>query len=159
MTGPHLDDVLDAVAAGDRALTDDDQAHLDACRACRARLALARQVERALAARPVPAVPVGFTAAVLARVGQERWRTEQAVDLGFNIVVALGMLLVAAGLFGLAWASGLVVIGIDLARLTGQALDVLGTRLVPQAQVVTAAVLLLAGALGAWWWAEDDVLA
>jgi anti-sigma factor RsiW len=159
LAGPHLDDVLDAVAAGDRVLAAQEQAHLDACPACRARLALARQVERVLAARPVPVAPAGLTAAVLARVSQDRWRTEQALDLGFNIVVAVGMLVVSVGLFGLAWASGLVVIGIDLARLTGQALDVLGTRLAPQAQLVTAAVLLLAGALGAWWWAEDDLLA
>ena len=156
--GAHLDDRLDALAAADRAATADEQAHLDACAACRGRLALARRIDQVLAARPLPAPPAGFTTAVLARVGQDRWRAEQALDLGFNIAVATGVLLVAAGLAGLAWASGLVVIGLDLARLTGDALGVVAVRLAPQAQLVAAAVLLLAGAIGAWWWSEDDLV-
>jgi anti-sigma factor RsiW len=155
--GTHLDDALDALGGGDRTTAAEEQAHLDACARCRARLALARQVDRVLAARPQPPLPEGFPGAVMARVGQERWRVEQALDIGFNIAVAAGVLLVATGLLGLAWASGGVVIGVDLARLTGEALSVLGARLLPQAQVVTAALLLLAGALGAWWWAEDDL--
>ena len=154
----HLDDRLEALAAGDGTASPAEQAHLEACASCRGRLALARRVDEMLAARPLPPLPVGFTTAVLARVGQDRWRAEQALDLGFNIVVAAGALLVAAGLLGLAWASGLVVIGLDLARLTGDALGVLAARLAPQAQLVTAAALLLAGAIGAWWWAEDDLL-
>jgi hypothetical protein len=120
-------------------------------------LALARQVERVLAARPAPLLPDGFAAAVMARVTRDRWRVEQALDLRFKIVVAAGVLLTGVGLFGLAWVSGLVVIGGDLARLTGEALTVLGADLVPHAQIVTAAILLFAGGIGAWWWAEDDL--
>ncbi len=81
--------------------------------ACAARLALARRIDGALRRRAARTAPPGFSAAVLARVRRERWRAEQAIDLGFNVAIAVGLLVVVAGVIGLVYASGVSAVSAD----------------------------------------------
>lgn len=153
----HCDDFearVDAIAMGDLALSAADAAHLEVCAACRGVLQRARAIEALLAARPLPELSPGFTARVMSGIERERWRAEQALDLGFNVAVAVGVLLTVAGVFGLAWGTGLIAIGGDMAALVTAGVGVLAERLAPQAQHVVMATLLLTMAIGVWWWAE-----
>ena len=53
----------------------------------------------------------------MARVNREQWKAERIVDLGFNLAVAAGVLVMVAGGFGAAWSLGLFTITIDAAAL------------------------------------------
>jgi len=147
-------DRVDLIAMDDAALTAADTAHLESCAACRGLLQRARALERALAARPVPAPPATFTASVLTAVRRERWRAEQVLDLGFNVAVAAGLVLIVMGVTALAWRSGFIAVGGDLAALITAGVTLLAERVAPQMQNVVLAILLLSTALGVWWWAE-----
>ncbi len=105
--------------------------------------------------RPAPRAPDGFTGAVIARVRQERWRSERYWDLGFNIALAAGVVLVAAGVLGLAYASGLAVVGRDAVLLFGEALTTVAAQVAPSLPAYVGAFALTATALGLWWWAEN----
>lgn len=144
----------DGIALGDREVSPADAQHLASCASCRGVLQRARAIEAALAARPVPEPPAAFTTHVMAAVRRDRWRAEQVLDLGFNLAIATGVLLIAAGLLGLAWRTGLIVIGGDLATLVTAGVSLLAERAAAQAQNVLLAMLLLTTALGVWWWAE-----
>ena len=74
-----LDDLIEELSAGEP-VNAEAEAHLATCAACRARVELARAVDRLLLAREVPAPPERFTLQVLRRVSQERWRVEQFVE-------------------------------------------------------------------------------
>ena len=105
---------------------------------------------------PPPAAPPGFTSAVMARVRQERWRTERYWDLGFNIAVGGGLLLVAAGVLGLVYLSGLSVVGRDAMLLFVNAITtVAADQLAPALPAYTGAFALTATALGLWWYVEN----
>lgn len=151
-----VDIALEAVVAGDAELDTPLARHAEACDRCRARLAMARAVERALATRPVPEVPDGFTAGVLGRVREDRWRAEQVLDAGFNLAVAAGLLLVAGGVAGLLWASGLAAVATDMATLLAAGLDRVAVELTPNLPTTMVAFLLLTTAAGVWWWAEGS---
>ena len=77
------------------------------------------------------------------------------VDLGFNLAIAAGVLVILAGAAGLAWSLGLLTITIDVAAIL-DALDARETtgRVLSQVQTVAMSALLLTTALGLWWWAE-----
>jgi anti-sigma factor RsiW len=151
------DEVLDAIepiAAGE--LTPDGRiaAHLDTCPNCAAALAGARRVEQLLQARTVPKPPPQFTARTMAVVRRRRWRSEQFVDAGFNVALAI----IGFGVVVAAWTllqhSGLV---------PSTSFDALGfgfglvrQRVPPSFPVYAGATVLFAMALGLWWWAERD---
>ncbi|MGH9386086.1 MAG: hypothetical protein ACRD2N_17545 [Vicinamibacterales bacterium] len=151
-----LEPIAEAIADGSRELTPEQEAHFSTCEACRSRLAWAREIHTVLAARELPDPPALFTANVLARVRRERWQGEQAVDLGFNLTIAAGVLLIVGGLVGLAWSLGLLTFEVDarglLASLANQWVD----RVFQQLQTIVMATVLLTMALGLWWWAEGD---
>lgn len=150
-----LDSHFEAIADGTLAITPEQQAHLAGCPACRARLDRARAIERWLAVRDVPAPPATFTAAVMARIGREEWRTERVVDLGFNLAVAAGLLVIVMSAAGLAWSLGLFTITVDLeALLRAVVNEAEGGRVMSQLQTVALAAVLLTMALVLWWWAE-----
>jgi len=112
-------------------------------------------IERWMRERPAPAAPASFTGAVMGRVRAERWRRERYWDLGFNIAVAIGLLLVVSGVLGLIYISGLAVVGRDAALLLAEGLAAAADRLAPVLPAYAGGFVLTASALGLWWWAEN----
>ena len=147
-------DAVEAIAAGD--LTPDGRIaeHLSSCPNCSAALVRARQLERVLQRRGVPQPPPQFTARTMARVRRARWRSDQFLDVGFNVAIILVVLAVFGGVWMLLNRSGLAAVSSDAADLFGSALVMLVRRVAPSLPVYVGAAALLASALGIWWWAE-----
>ena len=149
-----LEPLIEAIADGSHQPDAHQSAHLASCLRCPVRLASARAIEDLLRIRSLELPPANFTAAVLARVGHERWQAERVIDLGFNLAIAAGVMVILAGGAGLAWSLGLLTITIDfdaIWRAVGT--DVTG-RVLTQVQTVIMAAVLLTTALVLWWWAE-----
>lgn len=150
-----LEPLIEAIADGSLEPGAEDAAHLAACALCAPRLERARAIEAWLvfleAAAPSPA----FTAAVMARIGEQRWQAERAIDIGFNLAMAAGVVVILTGGAGLAWALGFLTITIDLdaIRAAVDNTDVTG-RFLSQVQTFVMAAVILTMALGLWWWAE-----
>jgi len=153
-----LDSLIEAIADGSHTPDAAQAAHLETCAICQARLADARTIEQWLAAREIAAPSASFTATVMARVGQERWKTERAIDLGFNLAVAAGVLLILTGAAGLAWSLGFLTVTIDVDALWQALGSEVAGRFLSQVQTVVVGAVLLTMALGLWWWAEGDTL-
>jgi hypothetical protein len=146
--------LIESIADGSYELDVADAQHLAGCAMCASRLASARAIESLLAMREVAAPSSSFTGAVMARVGQERWKTERVVDLGFNLAIAAGVMVILAAGSGLAWSLGLVSVTIDLDAIwLAFGADVAG-RVLSQVQTVALAAALLTMTLVLWWWAE-----
>jgi anti-sigma factor RsiW len=146
--------LVEAIASGELTPEGGVAAHLASCPQCAARVARARAIEAALGARPSPAPPARFTADVMARIRRDRWRAEQAVDVGFNVAVLAGTLLIGGGLLGLGWMAGLAPVGLDLVTLATDASALVAYRLAGNLQMVMLAIAFLTTALGVWWWTE-----
>lgn len=147
---------IEALADG-AAPTAAQQAHLDACAECQAELALARRIERVLAAWPTPAPPPHFALTVTAAARRERWRQEQVLDWGFNVALGAGLAALGTGLAGAAWVLGTTA-GAGPAAVPGllaTSADAALAVIRAQATVVGTATLLVTTTLGAWWWAEE----
>jgi hypothetical protein len=112
-------------------------------------------IERWMQTRPAPMAPPGFARRVAERVRQERWRSERYWDLGFNIAVAAGLLLVTAGITGLIFASGLASVARDIVSLGAQAMTTAADQVAPSLPAYAGAFVLTVSALGLWWWAEN----
>ncbi len=156
MTCHEAEPFIEALAVGDE-VPDAVRLHAADCQHCAARLALAQRIDHTLAARPVAVVPPSFTLSVMARLRRDRWRTEQVVDLGFNVAVAIGVLLILAGIGGFAWSAGVLALGRQLAPVVFEFARVAATRAVADAQVIATALLLVSMAAALWWWAEEDM--
>lgn len=150
----RVDAVIDEAVLG-ADLAPDLEAHLAGCAECRARLALARRIEQALATWPVAAPPPHFAATVAGLTRREAWRQEVVIDWGFNIALAASLGLVAAGAASLVWMLGALADPADAARVTADAVSGLVGRVRGQGLVVVTASVLLATTVGAWWWAEE----
>jgi predicted anti-sigma-YlaC factor YlaD len=153
------DEALDAVepiAAGD--LTPDGRIaeHLASCPNCAAALVTARQLERVLRRRGVPEPPPQFTARTLTRVRRARWRSDQFLDVGFNVAIIMVVVAVFGGVWMLLNRTGLAVVSTDAVDLFGSALVTMVRRVAPSLPLYAGAAALLASALGIWWWAERD---
>ena len=154
------DEVLDAIepiAAGE--LTPDDRiaAHLASCPHCAAALEDARRLEQILQARPMPRAPAQFTSRTMARVRRARWRTEQFLDLGFNVTLGLVLLAILGSVWLVLHRSGLVAVSNDAVALLGTGLVTLARRVAPTVPLYAGATALLVTALGIWWWAEREL--
>jgi predicted anti-sigma-YlaC factor YlaD len=149
-------DSVESIAAGE--LTPDGRVadHLATCPNCAAALEGAHRLERMLKARPIPRPPAQFTARTLTRVRRARWRSEQFLDVGFN--VAMGAIVIAVG--GAIWIlvhrSGLSAVSTDAVDLFGTGLKTIVQRIGPSVPLYAGATALLACALAVWWWAERD---
>jgi hypothetical protein len=112
-------------------------------------------IERWMRERTAPSAPPRFTADVMARLRQERWQVERYWDLGFNIAIAGGLLLVVAGVLGLVYISGLAAVGRDAVLLFTDAMVATADQLAPVLPTYAGACLLTASALGLWWYVEN----
>jgi anti-sigma factor RsiW len=153
------DEVLNAVepiASGD--VTPDGRIveHLATCPNCAAALESARQVERSLRARAAPAAPPQFTSRTLTRVRRARWRSDQVLDVGFNVAIIALVVALFGGVWMLVHRSGLDSVSSDAVDLFGTGLVAFIRRVAPSLPLYAGAAALLASALGLWWWAERD---
>ena len=150
----ELEPLIEAIADGTFEPSPEDRAHLSSCPTCAAQLAQAQSIEQWLTARETPQPPATFTASVMARIGEEKWQTERVVDIGFNLAIAAGVLVILAGGAGLAWSLGFFTINIDVIALLDAATSQVEGRVINQLQTVAIAAVVLTMALVLWWWAE-----
>jgi hypothetical protein len=150
----ELEPLIEAIADGTLEPAPEDRAHLSSCAACAARLAHAQSIEQWLTSRETPRPPPSFTALVMARIGHEKWKTERVFDIGFNLAIAAGVLVILAGGAGLAWSLGFFTIDIDVIALVNAATSQVEGRVINQLQTVAIAAVVLTMALVLWWWAE-----
>lgn len=156
MNCDHLEPLIEGFADGSARPEGEDRAHLDSCARCQARLALAHELERFLMAREAPAPPAAFTAGVMRLVSHARMQTERVVDLGFNLAMAAGVLVILSGIGGLAWSLGFLTVTIDAGALLAMAQSELSGPLLSQVQTVAMGAVVLTITLALWWWAEAD---
>jgi hypothetical protein len=149
-------EAIEAIASGEAAPAP-LAAHVAACARCAASLELATRLDRLLEDRPAPPPPGDFTARVLGRVRRERWRAEQYVDLGFNVAVAAGVVLIVGGIWLVLNRAGFSAATAEAAALLAAALDAIGARIEPRLPTYLAAAGLLLTTLGLWWWADRRV--
>src|SRR5579862_9097978 len=132
-------DAVEAIAADDLAPEGRVAAHLASCPRCAAALESARALERMLQRRVVPVPPAQFTSRTLARVRRARWRSDQFLDVGFNVAIAGVVVAVIAGIWLVLNRSGLAVVSND-------AIDIFGSALVTFAHRIAPSLPLYAGA-------------
>src|SRR5262245_24491296 len=147
-------EALLAQIAGGEPLPEEVRDHLGVCPSCASALAQAQRIERLLQAREAPPAPAGFTAAVLAAVSRERWRSEQVLDWGFNIAVAAGVALMIGGIWLLLNASGLTALTSDAAGALGASSELFVSQFRMALPTYGSALLLVVATLGVWWWAD-----
>ncbi len=149
-------DTVEAIAAGELMADGRVAAHLASCPNCAQALESARQLERSLRQRPIPNPPVQFTSRTLARVRRARWRSDQFLDLGFNVAIGVVILAVGGGVWMLLHRSGLAAVSSDAVNLFGSGFVTFVHRVAPSVLLYVEAAALLVSALGIWWWAERD---
>jgi len=149
-------DAIEAIAAGD--VTPDGRVaeHLTSCPNCAATLEGARALERALRARDVLPAPPQFTSRTLARLRRAKYRSDQFLDVGFNVAVIGLVVALFVGIWMLLNRSGLNAVSNDVVDLFGSGLVAFVHRVAPSLPLYAGAAALLASALGLWWWAERD---
>ena len=150
----ELEPLIEAIADGTFEPAPEHRAHLSSCARCSAALEHARGIEQWLTTRETPQPPTSFTASVMARILQEKWQTERVVDIGFNLAIAAGVLVILAGGGGLALSLGFFTIDIDVIALLDAATSQVEGRVINQLQSVAIAAGVLTMALVLWWWAE-----
>ena len=151
----ELETRIEAIADGTIKPSTDERAHLASCALCSERLAEAQRIEQWLVARELPQPGPSFTAAVMARIGQEQWKTERVVDLGFNLAIAAGVLVILIGGAGLALSLGFFTLTIDIDALWRAAESQFEGPVINEIQTVVIAAVMLTMALALWWWAEQ----
>lgn len=157
MTCDDVLEIVEAIAAGDVEVDSALRAHFETCPRCASTLASARRLETLLVARAKPKAPDGFTQAVLARIRQEQWQSEERVDRLFNVAIVIALLLVVGSVIALtnvdaALGAAGTVWGM-VASASGQAVSAAA----PVFMTYVAAIGLLMSALVMWWWADRRV--
>jgi hypothetical protein len=100
--------LVEAIAAGDVEATPDLRGHFDGCAWC----ASARRIDAALVAWPQADPPRDFASAVLARVRNERWTSEQRLDRIFNLAIAFALLVIAGSVAALTNIAGVLILAL-----------------------------------------------
>jgi len=149
-------DTVEAIAAGELMADGRVAAHLASCPNCAQALESARKLERSLRQRPVPNPPAQFTSRTLARVRRARWRSDQFLDVGFNVAIGLIVVSVMAGVWMLLHRTGIVSVSGDAVNVFGSGFVALARRVAPALPLYAGAAALLVSALALWWWAERD---
>jgi anti-sigma factor RsiW len=149
-------DSVEAIAAGELNAEGRLAEHYGTCPNCAAALTRARELERLLQHRPAPKPPAQFTARTMARVRRARWRTDQMLDVGFNLAIATIVVAVLVGVWMVLNRSGLAAVSNDALGVFGSGLTTFAQRVTPSLPLYAGATALLATALGIWWWAERD---
>ena|SRR5438034_1293250 len=148
---------IESIAAGELTPEGRIADHLASCPNCATALDSARALEQALRGRAVPQAPPQFTTRTLARVRRARWRSEQFLDIGFNVAIAGGVMAILVGIWMLLNHSGLVSVSSAAVDLFGTAVVAFVRRVGPSLPLYAGATALLATALVIWWWAERDI--
>jgi anti-sigma factor RsiW len=149
-------DSVEAIAAGELLPDGRVAAHLASCPNCGLALQRARQLEATLRRREAPAAPAQFTSRTLAKIRRARWRSDQFLDLGFNVAIMLVVASILGGVWMLLHRAGLTAISSDAVNVFGSGFVSLARRVAPSLPLYAGALALLASALGIWWWAERD---
>jgi anti-sigma factor RsiW len=149
-------DSVEAIAAGELVPDGRIAAHLASCPNCAAALDSARALDGLLQRRPAPAAPAQFTARTLARVRRARWRSEQFLDVGFNMAIAAIVVAVGAGAWMVLNRSGLTAVSNGAIGLLGSGVVSVARRVAPSVPLYAGATAVLAAALAIWWWAERE---
>jgi len=147
---------VEAVASGD--VTPDGRLadHYATCPNCSSALAGARALEALLRNRAVPQPSVQFTARAMTQLRRARWRSDQAIDIGFNVAIAAVVLAVLAGIWVVLNRLGMTAVSHDAVSAAAGGFATLAQRIGPSLPLYAAASALLATALVVWWWAERD---
>jgi hypothetical protein len=149
-------DTVEAIAAGETMPDGRIASHLATCPNCAQALVHARQLEASLRRREVPAAPPQFTSRTLARIRRARWRSDQFLDLGFNVAIGAVVIAVLIGVWMLLDRTGLASVSGDAVGMFDSGLVSLARRVAPSVPLYAGAAALLVSALGLWWWAERD---
>jgi anti-sigma factor RsiW len=149
-------DSVEAIAAGDLLPEGRVASHLATCPNCALALTRARQLESSLQQRAVPVPPAQFTSRTLTRIRRARWRTDQFLDVGFNLAIATIVFAVVGGVWMLLHRTGLASVSADAVNVFGSGFVSLAKRVAPALPLYAGAAALLVSALGLWWWAERD---
>jgi anti-sigma factor RsiW len=158
MTCREVQESIEAIAAGDEPVSAAFRSHIEGCPRCAAALATARRIEASLAARPAPAAPARFAAAVAARIRNEHWRAEQQVDRMFNVAVAVAVVAISGGTIALFNIESVMAALAVAAQVMTDAATQQGGGTAVQGAPAMWTYLLAAGLLGTsllvWRWAE-----
>lgn len=157
MTCSQTRSLVEAIAAGDLEVAEDIRAHFETCPACAAALASAQRLEAALRLRPAPAPPAAFKAAVMSRIRDQRWQSEQHVDRIFNVAIAAALLLVIGGIAALTNVATVLEIAGSVWNVAARTTARAAQQAVPTLLTYVAAAGLLMSTLVMWWWAETVV--
>ena len=149
-------DSVEAIAAGDLLPDGRVASHLATCPNCALALEGARQLEASLRRRAAPTAPLEFTSRTLARIRRARWRSDQFLDVGFNVAILLVVVSVVAGVWMLLNRTGIVSVSGDAVNVFGSGFVLLARRVAPALPLYAGAAALLVSALAIWWWAERD---
>src|SRR3954468_7013410 len=149
-------DAVEAIAADDLQPEGRVAARLASCPNCAAALVSARSLEQLLRQRAVPAPPAQFTSRTLARIRRARWRSDQFLDVGFNVAIGVIVFAILGGVWMLLHRTGLSTVSGDAVNVFGSGFVSLARRIAPSLPLYAGAAGLLVSALGIWWWAERD---
>src|SRR5262249_43803460 len=97
-----------------------------------------------------------FTARAMTQLRRARWRSDQAIDIGFNVAIAAVVLAVLAGIWVVLNRLGMTAGSHDAVTAAAGGVATLARRVGPSLPPDAAASALLATALVVWWWAERD---
>ena len=149
-------DAVEAIAADDLSPDGRVADHLATCPNCAAALVSARALEDMLKRRAAPAAPAQFTSRTLTRVRRARWRTDQFLDLGFNLAIGAVVLALIVAVWVLLYRSGLTSVSHGAAGLVGGSVVTFARNVAPSLPLYLGAAAVLGSVLGIWWWAERD---
>ena len=150
-------DLVESIADGELTPEGRVAAHLATCPNCAAALDSARRLEQAVGARPGSRAPARFTARTMTILRRRRWRSEQFLDVGFNVALGAVALVVVVGVVVLLNRAGVTSIGTGAMDFMSDGVMRLARRAAPAVPVYAGATALLATALGIWWWAEKEI--